>query len=199
MSALGNSLVIWRWVLRQMALKVTSSISDSGKSGHRPIDSYKITPFTSLKVQRFMDSSLPRNPAIPSVICLDMLWYALICLYCSRKVKAGQDSGLTKKNPNDNPVENGAGVSGRCSGQTIRSLEIHTCPCECADHTGNIQVIWRQWPTFVYSATKFLNLLNRCFPAEMQRGTNAGKMGGNSCCCREFYKFSNQLADSHSF
>ena len=72
MSALGNSLVIWRWVLRQMALKVTSSISDSGKSGHRPIDSYKITPFTSLKVQRFMDSSLPRNPAIPSVICLDM-------------------------------------------------------------------------------------------------------------------------------
>ena len=97
MSALGNSLVIWRWVLRQMALKVTSSISDSGKSGHRPIDSYKITPFTSLKVQRFMDSSLPRNPAIPSAIFLDILWYALICLYCSRKVKAGQDSGLTKK------------------------------------------------------------------------------------------------------
>ena len=80
MSALGNSLVIWRWVLRQMALKVTSSISDSGKSGHRPIDSYKITPFTSLKVQRFMDSSLPRNPAIPSAIFLDILWYALICL-----------------------------------------------------------------------------------------------------------------------
>ena len=99
MSALGNSLVIWRWVLRQMALKVTSSISDSGKSGHRPsiaIKSHLSHPWKSsgLWIQACQESQYLQRYFL---ISLEMPWYALICLYCSRKVKAGQDSGLTKK------------------------------------------------------------------------------------------------------